>query len=343
MAGRKQDLADKLIRLSIFQGLNYLASRSKKIKFICTEHYTILVPDRPIATAAPPYWLFFWRAYMHPSKVMLLSFISQYTLSSNTNGATNKTFQLLAQTMDDKNQGEDLTSTLLGYIPHHTEDDYCRDVHHEGTNEYWYTIYRCSDCLRFHHPSKFEDQDVDDDMYNLSCAPCVLKKELKALKEWERDWHMTTSKEVETSSWTGNKYRKYKKDHSFECEKCWCMKKQVSYNYAEVEKAMEKREQPTCSQCLPDVPEQIYKLKAAEMKLYLEGWKCDMVEKGTSKKELQNIFQRACKKRLQKNFWKSQTKRDKGLKDPAKQRSLALSYVSTETTKKIFSQNKKRY
>lgn len=227
--------------------------------------------------------------------------------------------------MQNKSKCDDLTSTLLGYIPHHTEDDYCRDVHHEGTNEYWYTIYRCSDCLRFHHPSKFEDQDVDDDMYNLSCNGCTAKKELKALKENEREWQQTTSKEIEVSSWTGQKFHKWKKEISFECEKCWCRKKQTQYNYAEVEKAMVKRDQPTCAMCLPDVPEQIHKLKVSEMKLYLDGWKCSPVKKGTKVKELRTIFQLACKKRLEKNFFKAQKTRGIGVKDPTKKRPLKVS------------------
>ena len=214
---------------------------------------------------------------------------------------------------------------MVGYIPHHTDDEYFRDVYLEGSNDFWYTEHRCCECLVFSHPRSFEGQDIEYDVCNLVCDKCETKQQIKAHKEWLRDWHQEDSKKVTGKSWTGKEFEKYKKEHSFECEKCWCMKKQTAYNYAQVEKAMERREQPTCSQCLPDVPEHIHKLKVAEIKLYLDGWKRPPVEKGTQVKELRTIFQKACKKRLQKNFFMPQKKRGVGVKDPTKTRSLKVS------------------
>lgn len=203
-----------------------------------------------------------------------------------------------------------------------SEEDYSREVYHPETNEYRYTIYRCSDCLRFQHPSSFPNQDAETEMHDLRCEECELKGEFGHL----RDWHKIRSKEVHGkmvySLITGNRHVKIKSEHFFVCEKCGHEKPKARFNYAEVDKAMEERTQPTCSDCLPEVPKKIHKLKANEMKLYLAGWGYSPVKRGTAKKELQVKFRTAYRDKINANFFQKATTRDKGLKVPCQPRPL---------------------
>lgn len=214
----------------------------------------------------------------------------------------------------------------LGFVPHHKEDACSMDVYGDESNVYLYTKYRCSQCLRYHHPVSFEGQDVDDDNFDLCCSGCA---GAQAAKEWKRDWHRVSQenddKKMVYSRITGLKHPAVKRQDFFECAECGLEKQKGKFNYAEVERALEKRQQPTCAACLPDVPASIHKLKAAEIKLYLDGWGCSPVKKGTTKKQLQKMFQRACKKRLVHGLFVAPQKREKGLKDPCKPRSLKLS------------------
>ena len=110
-------------------------------------------------------------------------------------------------TMENVNQDHPVVPANLGYIPEQTEEEYMKDVYWgKGDNEYWYTMYRCGGCLRFHHPKSYEDQDTEGNLFNLSCTDCSLKKELKAHKDWLRGWHQETSREVEKVSWQGKKF-----------------------------------------------------------------------------------------------------------------------------------------
>ena len=229
----------------------------------------------------------------------------------------------------------------FSYVPHHGDDPLSMDVYSEESNRYLYTKHRCSQCLRFYLPAYFEGQDVDNDSWDLCCSGCTAAREAK---EWKRDWHRFSLKEDEKkmvrSRITGKEHPAVKRDDFFACAKCGREKPKAKFNYAEVERALENRQQPTCAACLPDVPALIHKLKAAEMKLYLEGWDCSPVRKGTTKKELQQIFQKACKKRLIHNLFVAPKKREKGLKDPCKPRSMKLSWSKNGKTLIHFPQKK---
>ena len=163
-------------------------------------------------------------------------------------------------------------------------------------------------------------------------------------------WHNVIHKEDKSrmvySRITGKSHAATKQEHYFVCVKCDKKKLKAMYNYAEVEKAMESREQPTCAPCLPDVPAQISKLEASEMNLYLKEWDCLPSQPGTKKKELQKIFQQACKCKLKKTFFKVERKaRDMGVKEVFKPRNLQLNRKKKGASSKFFraNSNKKDY
>jgi len=210
-------------------------------------------------------------------------------------------------------------------------------VQREDENGHWHSLYRCSSCLRYQrqwfypsflslpktvHPSSAIEFD-DDDLSDLCCSECTNKKEVS---EWNRDWHTVicklNEKKLVYSRITGTREPAGTAKHVFKCSKCDHDKPKGSFNYAEVERALEERVQPTCAACLPDLPPLIHKLKAAEMKLYLEAWGHPPVKKGTTKKEILNIFRLACKNRIRNNFFTLAKNRDKGLKDGSKGRTM---------------------
>ena len=205
-------------------------------------------------------------------------------------------------------------------------------VHREDEHGHWHCLYRCSSCLRYQRqwhyhsfdaPSSSVDDFDEDDLPDLCCSECAIAKEVK---EWNREWHAVSyelnEKKLVHSRITGHRHPAGTAKHVFKCSKCDRDKPKGSFNYAEVERALEERIQPTCASCLPDLPPLIHKLKAAEMKLYLEAWDHPPVKKGTTKKDTLKIFRLACKNRIRKNFFVSAKNRDKGLKDGSKGRTL---------------------
>ena len=248
-----------------------------------------------------------------------------------------------SQTLGKGSAGPQPWPSQFCYVPHHAEDAWSIDMYDEDSNVYLHTKHRCSQCLRYHHPVSFEGQEVEDDMFNLCCSGCAGAQEAQ---EWKRDWHRVIQKGDEKklvcSRITGSKHAAVKREDYFECAKCGHEKAKAKFNYAEVDRALEDRQQPTCAACLPDVPALIYKLKAGEMRLYLEGWDCSPVKKGTTKKELQKIFRKACKKRLLHNLFVAPKNREKGLKDPFEPRSLNISRAKTNVKSGIHQPQKKR-
>ena len=224
-----------------------------------------------------------------------------------------------------KEAGEEarIMASLLRVV----EDEHVPGRHH--------TLYCCSSCHQFRRHWSFPDNLPDsthpddvgsfpvtcDDLADLCCHDCEVDA-------WHRDWHMidykTDDKKLVYSRITGSKHPAGTTLHTFRCSRCHQNKPKASYNYAEVENALESRVQPTCAVCLPDLPKHIHKLKVGEMRLYLDAWGYPPAKTNLTKKEVLQIFRSACKKRIRDNFFRSAKKRDVGLKDGSSQRTLAL-------------------
>jgi hypothetical protein len=114
--------------------------------------------------------------------------------------------------------------------------------------------------------------------------------------------------------------------HFFICARCGCDKLKEKYNYEQANKAINKRLQPTCSLCLPEVPRFVEKLRVSEMKLYLAEWKCGPVKSDAKKRDVLAVFRAECKKRVKENFFRSHRSKDTGVKVASKPRSLELCY-----------------
>jgi hypothetical protein len=150
------------------------------------------------------------------------------------------------------------------------------------------------------------------------------------VKQWYREWHRIVRKEDTKrkvfSAITGQKQPAMKPVHFFVCARCGCDKAKEKYNYEQVEHAINNREQPTCSACVPELPRYVDRLKVSEMKLYLAEWKCSPAKSGAKKEDVLAVFRQQCKMRLRENYFRHPSKKDTGVKVASKPRSLELCY-----------------
>jgi hypothetical protein len=162
------------------------------------------------------------------------------------------------------------------------------------------------------------------------CENCVAFKETK---DWYRDWHRIERKEVKDKKVyrSGEWCQAMKPVHFFVCARCNCDKLKDQYNYEQAENAINKRIQPTCSACIPELPMHVDKLRVSEMKTYMREWMCSPVKTGAKKKEVLSVFRKHCKRRLQENFFRHRRNKDTGVKVASKPRSLELLYKEWRT------------